>query len=129
DSIWKALLDHLKSLADDWFRRDNLKPDLDRRQAPTTWLQTIVEQARGRSGGIVEQHLVGAKLEKRFSGLDIDNHPAHAADQQTARDGDYRIGNTVYHVTSAPGAAVVAKCARNLRDGLRPILLVPEREK
>ena len=38
----------------------------------------IVENAKGRSGGIVEQQLVGAKLARRFQGVDISNHPAHA---------------------------------------------------
>lgn len=129
EQLWQGLLAHLKTLADEWFQRENLKPDIDRRQAPTAWLRTIVEEAKGKSGGVVEQHLVGAKLERRFKHLTIDNHPAHAADQQTSRNGDFRISNNVYHVTASPGPLVMKKCARNLQDGLRPILLIPDEQK
>lgn len=129
EQLWQSLLAHLKAQADEWFQRENIKPDIDRRQAPTAWLHTIVEEAKGKSGGVVEQHLVGAKLTQRFKHLPIDNHPAHAADQQTSRDGDFRIADNVYHVTAAPGPAVIAKCSRNLQDGLRPILLIPDEQK
>lgn len=123
------LIDTLCNLANDWLKRQNLKLDLDRRQAPSTWINVIVENAKGRSGGIVEQQLVGAKLARRFQGVDIPNHPAHAADKQTERMGDFKIANLVYHVTAAPSRNVLQKCADNLKAGYHPILLIPREQE
>jgi len=119
----------LRNLANDWLKRQNLKLDLDRRQDPATWINVIVENAKGRSGGIVEQQLVGAKLARRFQNVDIPNHPAHAADRQTERMGDFTISNLVYHVTAAPSRNVLQKCAANLRVGLHPVLLIPREQE
>ncbi len=118
-------IEYLRELADEWLRRQDLKLDVDRRQAPTTWVNAIIMKAKGRSGGVVEQHLVGAKLARRFGSLSIPNHPAHAGDSQTERAGDFEISRIVYHVTSAPSRAVLQKCAANVRGGLFPVLLVP----
>lgn len=120
------LIGALKAEADRWIQRQNLKLDIDRRQAPTQWIHLIVESAKSRSGGVVEQHLVGAKLERRFHERDISNHPAHAADWQTAREGDFTVSNMVYHVTANPSRNVVLKCIQNIRSGMYPILLAPK---
>ena len=129
DTLILSLIDTLRDLTNEWFKRQNLKLDIDRRQAPSTWVNIIVENAKGRSGGIVEQQLVGAKLVRRFQGVDIPNHPAHAADRQTDRAGDFRVSNMVYHVTAAPSRNVLLKCAENLRAGLHPILLIPREQE
>ena len=84
----------LANFGQDWMKRQNLKLDIDRRHTPTAWIHQIVENAKSRSGGIVEQHLIGAKLERRYKDKEIPNHPAHAADIQTARDGDGLISNS-----------------------------------
>jgi hypothetical protein len=115
--------------ASDWLKRQNLKLDIDRRQAPSTWVHTIVENAREHSGGVVEQHLIGAKLKRRFKNISIPNHPAHAGDRQTARAGDFEIAKLVYHVTTAPSRNVIQKCAENIRAGLHPVLLVPAEQE
>lgn len=123
-----ALLELVKTLtitADEWLKRQNLKLEFDRRQSPTTWVNLILENAKNRSGGIVEQHLIGAKLERVFPKIDVPNHPAHAADRQTERDGDFTLLETVYHVTASPSRSVIQKCVVNIRAGLNPILLVP----
>jgi hypothetical protein len=129
DVLLLELIDTLRNLANDWLKRQNLKLDLDRRQAPATWINVIVENAKGRSGGIVEQQLVGAKLARRFRGIDIPNHPAHAGDKQTERMGDFTISNLVYHVTAAPSRNVLQKCADNLKAGFHPILLIPREQE
>lgn len=128
-AILLDLIDTLRNLANDWLKRQNLKLDLDRRQDPATWVNVIVENAKGRSGGIVEQQLVGAKLARRFQDVDIPNHPAHAADKQTERMGDFTISNLVYHVTAAPSRNVLQKCTDNLKVGLHPILLIPREQE
>jgi hypothetical protein len=123
------LVEGLRNLANEWLKRQNLKLDIDRRQAPTTWVNIIVENAKGCSGGVVEQQLVGAKLARRFRGMDIPNHPVHAGDRQTERAGDFAFSQLVYHVTSAPSRDVLQKCAKNVRAGLHPILLIPREQE
>jgi len=125
DRFLLECIEGLKKFADEWLGRQSLKFDVDRRQAPTTWVNIIIENAKKRSSGVVEQHLVGAKLERRFRDLSIPNHPAHAGDRQTERAGDFEISPLVYHVTSAPSRNVLQKCARNVKLGLLPVLLVP----
>lgn len=125
ESLLLELIGTLASQADAWLKRQNLKLDIDRRQSPATWVNLIVESAKQRSGGVVEQHLVGAKLERRFKNITVSNHPAHAGDHQTAREGDFTISKLVYHVTATPSRGVIQKCAGNLKAGLYPMLLVP----
>ncbi|MBE7472225.1 MAG: hypothetical protein DPW09_23335 [Anaerolineae bacterium] len=125
EQLLLELIEDLSNRATEWLKRQNLKLDLDRRQAPTTWINLIVENAKQRSGGVVEQHLVGAKLESRFKHVMVSNHPAHAGDRQTARAGDFTIAKLVYHVTATPSRNVIQKCAENIKVGLQPILLVP----
>jgi hypothetical protein len=92
-------------------------------------VQVIVENAKGRSGGVVEQHLVGAKLERRFKGTPVENYPVHAGDRQTERPGDFVISKVVYHVTASPSRDVLKKCAGNTEAGLQPVLLVPREQE
>lgn len=125
ETLLLELIASLRDIANEWLKRQNLKLEIDRRQAPTTWINIVIENAKGRSGGVVEQHLVGAKLARRFEGVDIPNHPAHAGDKQTDRAGDFAISRLVYHVTSAPSRDVLQKCANNIKAGLLPILLIP----
>ena len=108
-----------------WLNRKHLRIPCDPSLTPLSWIEDMIAAAKGRSGGKVEQHLIGAKLSARHPNLVIANHPGHAGDQQTGRDGDFTIGETCYHVTVAPGAAVIDKCAENLQRGLLPVLLVP----
>lgn len=129
DNLLMELIEKLSGSASQWLRRQNLKLDIDRQQAPTAWVNLIVENAKQRSGGVVEQHLVGAKLERRYKGLDISNHPAHAADRQTSRAGDFSIAKIVYHVTATPSRNVIQKCAENIKVGLCPILLIPSEQE
>lgn len=124
EALLLELIENLKRFVNEWLGRQNLKLAIDRRQAPTTWVNIIVENAKGRSGGVVEQHLVGAKLARRFKRIEIPNHPAHAADRQTERAGDFAISKLVYHVTAAPSRNVLQKCAENVKAGLHPILLI-----
>lgn len=124
-----GFIENLKGFANEWLKRQSLKLDIDRRQAPTTWINVIIENAKGRSGGIVEQQLVGAKLERRFKEIPISNYPAHAGDRQTARAGDFAVSSLIYHVTSAPSRNVLQKCVQNIRAGLHPVLLIPREQE
>lgn len=129
DRILITCIETLTDKAREWLSRPNLKLDMNRLDSPTAWIHLILEKSRGFSGGVLEQHLVGAKLQKRHEHCVIPNHPAHAADVQTQRPGDYTIHNVVYHVTAAPSQAVMEKCEANIRTGKLPVLLVPQDKK
>jgi hypothetical protein len=110
-----------------WLSRQPIKISCDRHQSPAKWVASILDKAKGRSGGIVEQHLVGAKLQQRHPGIVIPNNPGHAADAQTRRSGDFPLRSVSYHVTATDGKEAVARCKENVETGVHPILLVPKR--
>jgi hypothetical protein len=85
----------------------------------------LMEEAKnsGRAGPVA-QHLVGAKLQLRFPGIKISNESFSTADKPTGREGDFIIGNTIFHVTVAPMPPVYEKCRQNVADGYRVYLLV-----
>jgi len=111
-----------------WMSRQQIKVTCERQSAPATWIGSILRNAKGKSGGIVEQHLIGAKLVRQYPKEKIPNYPGHAGDTQTGRPGDFCLGSSCYHVTAAPGRGVLSKCGENLQVGLHPILLVPRDE-
>jgi len=129
ENLLVELTGTLVTHANIWLRRQNLKLQIDRRQSPMAWVHMILESARQRSSGIVEQHLAGAKLERRFKDVPVPNHPAHAGDVQTAREGDFVIAKLVCHVTAAPSPSVIRKCAANIKRGLHPLLLIPSEQE
>lgn len=77
--------------------------------------------------GPVAQYLVGAKLKLRFPEKGIENKSYSTADAQQHRPGDFLLGSSAIHVTVAPMAAVFEKCQRNIHDGFRAYLLVPDK--
>lgn len=125
DGILAGLIAILLAEAQTWLARQHLKVICSREAAPGTWIGEILDQAKGRSGGRVEQHLIGAKLATAHPKARIPVHPGTAADVQTGRSGDFQVGTTVFHVTAAPGEAVIEKCKANVHSGLFPVLLVP----
>jgi hypothetical protein len=108
-----------------FFRRQRIKVALDRQDSPQTWVKGILTLARAKSGGKVEQHLVGAKLQKRHPEVEVSAFAASAGDVQTGRPGDFIIGSSAYHVTTAPSLALIQKCKENLSAGKHPVLIVP----
>ena len=87
----------------------------------------ILNSARERrKSGEVAEYLVGAKLAVRFPQYDIRNSAASAADDQAGERGDFQINDSVFHVTVSPNSGHYEKCKRNLADGLRVFLLVPD---
>lgn len=110
---------------DAYFLRRQMRVKLDLNDSPVTWVEQIFDVAQERSRGRVEQHLVGAKLQKRMPEQDISAHAAFAADVQTQRSGDFVLGNIVFHVTAVPALPVIEKCQDNLRQNLNPVLVVP----
>lgn len=118
----------VRRIQQDYFAKQRMKVDIDPNKPVSGIVADILRTARSRSdkpAGIVAQHLVGAKLELRFPGLDIGRDKVNAADQQTNRQGDFQLGNTAFHVTMSPMQKLIARAQENIREGFRPIMLVP----
>jgi Domain of unknown function (DUF4928) len=77
--------------------------------------------------GAVLQHLVGAKLDCALGTGHFEHNCFSTADAPGGRVGDFLIGDVAIHVTTSPGEAVISKCADNLNDGLRPMLVTLQR--
>lgn len=95
-----------------------------------TVIQDILEQAKklqqenkgATYQGAVLQHLIGAKLELALP-LKIAHHGSSVADAVSNRSGDFRIDDSVIHITISPSEAVIRKCQQNLESNLRPLIL------
>ena len=125
DVMQQWLVDHPLN---DYWSRQRLEPNISLAQTMATTIGELLSKAIERGGtapGAVAQHLVGAKLVLRFGEESVPNHNYAAADTVTGRAGDFQIGDTIFHVTMAPGQLVIEKCQENLKDGFRAILLVP----
>ena len=87
----------------------------EKRQSQNTGMQIV---------GAVMQHLVGAKLSLIVpQGNMLPMQGASVADAVSDREGDFSYGDTVIHVTSAPGESVIRKCERNISGGWHPIII------
>ena len=72
-------------------------------------------------------HLIGATLALVFPQLTISNDSYSTSDFQSGSHGDFMVGDTVFHVTVAPTLGHYEKCRRNLQDGFKVSVLVPDR--
>jgi hypothetical protein len=112
----------------DYHNRQRLSIDFDSRNPLPHTVRKILDVAEeGGKAGAVAQYIVGAKLQLRFPDLEIGNESYSTADSQLNRPGDFHVGTTAFHVTMAPQPGVYDRCVQNIRDGLTPCLLVPER--
>lgn len=112
----------------DYFDKKTIEVALDYNKPVSAVVADILDASKRRSDqptGIVAQHLVGAKLEMRFPGLEVGRDKANAADLQTGRQGDFQLGNTAFHVTVAPSAKLAERVRANVSDGYRSVVLVP----
>jgi hypothetical protein len=129
--------DELKELESLWvekvkafFAGKPFKLHFDASKSMNAIIRDILSQAERRQKqvqgvtivGTVLQHLVGAKLDILTNG-GVEHHGANVADEQSRRPGDFLIDDVAIHVTASPNEAVMRKCASNLSEGLRPILL------
>jgi hypothetical protein len=112
----------------EFHNRERLKMVYDTTKSTWQTVYDLLKLARetGKEGPVA-QHLVGAKLQLRFPDQKIGNESFSTADDQLGRRGDFSLEDAVFHVTVAPLPAVYEKCKRNIEEGLRPYLLVPDR--
>lgn len=76
--------------------------------------------------GAVLQHIVGAKLELSLPQVKIAHEGFSVADAPGGRKGDFLIGDSAIHVTTAPTEALVRKCCDNLDENLRPLIVTTQ---
>jgi len=76
--------------------------------------------------GAVMQHLVGAKIETALPEIKIKHEGFSVADAPMGRKGDFFIGDTAIHVTTAPTEALIRKCCDNLLHNLRPLIITTQ---
>lgn len=100
------------------------------RQIVADLLGLALERQRKSGGtmvvGAVLEHLVGAKLSLALPRAKVEHKCFSAADASVQAKGDFLIGDTAIHVTVAPSDALIRKCKRNLREGLRPLIVTTE---
>ncbi|HRD80359.1 MAG TPA: DUF4928 family protein [Saprospiraceae bacterium] len=105
------------------------KLQLDYNPEYPTWkiIHTLLSQAinEGKAGAVA-YHLVGATLQLRFPDIEISNESANTDDRPTTRSGDFTVEDTVFYVMVYPMLPVFDKCRANIKNGLRPLLLVPD---
>ncbi len=113
----------------DYFDKQRITVELDYSKPVSSVVSDILKAAAERSDkptGAVLQHLIGAKLQLRFPDVKIGNDRANAADLHTDREGDFQVGTTAFHVTTAPMEKLISRCAENKRAGYRPVILTLE---
>lgn len=76
--------------------------------------------------GSMLQYLSGTMLEF-IHGSVLPHHGANVADGVSGREGDFTIGDMVFHVTTSPSEALMRKCAKNLDQGRKPVILTFQR--
>ncbi|MEK7996797.1 MAG: DUF4928 family protein [Planctomycetota bacterium] len=110
-----------------YFNRQLIELDINLDKPGSHIISDILEVAGERNvAGAVAQHLVGAKLCLRYENKEIENYSYTTADRQLGRPGDFVVGDTAFHVTVAPMQGLIEKCAANIRNGYRVILVVAE---
>ena len=115
-----------------YFNRQCFRVEIDPSLSMSKVVRSILEEARRRQQetpgatieGTVLQHLVGAKL-ALIGTENLVTHGSNVADGPTDRAGDFKVGDTVFHVTTAPTDRLMAKCMDNLGAGLRPVVICP----
>lgn len=113
----------------DYFDKQRIAVELDYNKPVASVINDILKAASDRSDkptGAVLQHLIGAKLQLRFPDVKIGNDRANAADLHTGREGDFQVGTTAFHVTTAPMEKLISRCVENKRAGYRPVILTLE---
>ena len=114
---WMSSSAFLLTKVQEYPTRPGLKVKWDPTASVTASVRGWLDVARrhGKEGSVAH-HLIGAMLQLRFPELAIGMGPASTSDQQLGREGDFRMGDTVFHVTVAPMRPVYDKCKRNLQS-------------
>lgn len=112
-----------------FFSAKPFKLSADSSKSMASTVDDLMAQARAREkenpgttyAGTVLQHLVAAKL--CLVVPDVEINGADVADAPTGRGGDFMIGDTAIHCTTAPGQPLIEKCGANISAGIRPVII------
>lgn len=115
----------------EYFSSMPFKIKLDNSKSLRSIISELIEAAFIRQGectgtmiaGAVMQHLVGAKLEIALHPLAIEHNGFSVADAPSDRKGDFLIGNTAIHVTTAPNESLIRKCHKNIEQNYHPVII------
>ncbi len=119
-----------------FFSAKPFKLNADNSKSMASTVDDLMAQARRREkenpgttyAGTVLQHLVAAKL--CLIVPDVEINGADVADAPTGRGGDFMVGDTAIHCTTAPGQPLIEKCGANISSGIRPVIItIAERVK
>jgi hypothetical protein len=109
-----------------FFAKKKLEVEIDLSKPGPLIVEAILKAAHQKKlGGPVAQHLVGAKLARRFPDRQIENYPATAPDEQLNRDADFLVGDAAFHVSVSPMQEHMRRCAENILHGREPHVIVP----
>ncbi len=112
-----------------FFSAKPFKLNVDSSKSMASTVDDLMAQARRREkenpgttyAGTVLQHLVAAKLCLIIPEVEING--ADVADAPTGRGGDFMVGDTAIHCTTAPGQPLIEKCRANINSGIRPVII------
>ena len=119
----------------EYFAGKPFKIKLDASRSLRVLVKDVVAQAEERQrnnpgmqyAGAVLQHMVGAKLDCALGKGMFEHNSFSTSDAQSGRAGDFFIGDVAFHVTTAPGEAVIRRCSDNLDDGYKAIIVTTQR--
>lgn len=119
------------SKVEQFFAGKPFKIKLDNSKSLRTVVRDVIAQAEDRQrtspgtyyAGAVLQHLVGAKIDCALGPDLFDHNSFSTADAPGDRPADFLIKDVAIHVTTSPSEAVIDRCAENLDDGHRPIVV------
>lgn len=128
---WSAIEEFWIDRIKEFFSSTPLKIKLDQSKSLRAIIRELLGAALKRQSenagtmyaGAVMQHLVGAKLKIALPNESFETHGFSVADQQSGRKGDFLIGSSAIHVTTAPTEALIRKCQDNLNQSLKPIII------
>ena len=107
-----------------------LDPSKSLRNMISELIEAAFDRQRGYRGTMIAeavmQHLVGAKLELALPDGHLEHKGFSAPGAPGRRKGDFLIGDTAIHVTTAPSEALIRKCSDNLNENLRPLVITTE---
>jgi Domain of unknown function (DUF4928) len=129
-----AIDDYWIERVHEFFAGKPFKIKLDASRSLRAVVRDVIAQAEDRQktvpgvyyAGAVLQHLVGAKLDCALGKGAIDHNSFSTADAPGGRAGDFVLGDVALHVTTSPGEGLLDRCAENLNDGLRPVIVTTQ---
>lgn len=134
DQVREYFRSHPLDLKKGYYRPKPFNLKVDPSKSIRSIVSDLIEAAFARQrecpgvmvAGAVMQHLVGAKIETALPDARIAHEGFSVADAPSGRKGDFLIGDTAIHVTTAPTEALIRKCCDNLAQSIRPLVITTQ---